>query len=156
MNSKLTGNPVVIYSENLPGNFDSCEVLRGIIVRFCKSMDFAFGRLTEIEMAVGEACINIVEHGYKNRLDSPHIGVVVKKYENGLEIILCDWSATAFPLDVIAALTPEEFMEQHRSRGLGVYLIRTCVDSIEHKFLDGQGNISTLVKLIKGAPLENA
>ncbi len=133
----------------LPGDFETCSKLHLSIIESAQRIGFSEEKISELEMAVGEICINIVEHAYKDRTDQPEICFEIMEYKDRLELSIMDYSLTVFPLHTAPVLTPEEvFTDDERDRGLGLYVIRTFVDKIDHEFVEGEGNLIRLVKLL--------
>ena len=97
-----------------------------------------------VQMAVDEACSNIIEHAYgeQNRGD---IACEYKVTDESLVITLRDQGR---PFDPTAIADPEldARIEQRPLGGLGVYLMRQLVDAVDYHYDPGIGNVLTLIK----------
>jgi serine/threonine-protein kinase RsbW len=97
-----------------------------------------------VQMAVDEACSNIIEHAYgeRNRGD---IECEYKVTDESLVITLRDQGR---PFDPTAIADPEldARIEQRPLGGLGVYLMRQLVDAVDYHYDPGIGNVLTLIK----------
>lgn len=132
----------------LPSTPDALPHIRNLVVESAAKMGFDESETAKIEMAVGEACTNIIEHAYKTKPLRDQIEVVVETFPNRLEITVLDYSTVDFPIDDKTGVELDEYLDTHRRRGLGLYIIRTFVDHIEHRFICGQGNRLRLVKFL--------
>jgi serine/threonine-protein kinase RsbW len=130
----------------VPGTPDSLPKIRGVVVEAAESCPFDAEDVAKIEMAVGEACTNIIEHAYRTQPHRLEIEVEVQALSDRLEITIIDYSTINFPIDEIQGLGLDEYIETERRRGLGLFIIRSFVDKLEHRFICGQGNQLRLVK----------
>tara|TARA_R110002110_G_scaffold85223_1_gene221464 strand:+ start:937 stop:1362 length:426 start_codon:yes stop_codon:yes gene_type:complete len=97
----------------------------------------------DIVMAVDEACQNIIRHGYKNDPDGL-ITVDVRLARDTLVIKLIDYAQP-----VVVEQVKSRDLEDIRPGGLGVHIIRECMDEAEFKRPpEGAGNLLELTKKI--------
>ena len=97
-----------------------------------------------IQMAVDEACCNIIEHGYGGQgRGSIHLACNIRK--DGLQVIIQD-QGKSFDLSEFPELDTEAPLTERRSRGMGVFFIHSLVDSVEFQSGTPQGNRLTLFK----------
>ena len=132
----------------LPGTPAALPRIRALVVEAAQNLGFDEENIAKIEMAVGEACTNIIEHAYQTQPLRDQIEVVVETFPDRLEITLLDYSTVNFPVDETPGIALDEYLDTHRKRGLGLYIIRTFVDHIEHRFICGQGNRLRMVKFL--------
>jgi len=130
----------------LASNPDSLPKIREMVVEAAERCQFSDEEVAKIEMAVGEACSNIIEHAYRTAPLRPEIEVYVEEFPNRLEVTILDYSTINFPVDEAPSVDIDDYLSAERRRGLGLYIIRTFVDHIEHRFICGQGNQLRLVK----------
>lgn len=130
----------------LPGTPDSLPRIRESVVAVAESLNFDAQDVAKIEMAVGEACSNVIEHAYTTQPLRLEIEVRVQPFPNRLEVIITDYSTTSFPVDEMPGVPLDEYIEAQRRRGLGLYIIRNFVDQVQHRFISGQGNELKLIK----------
>ena len=139
-----TGRPAKRIA--LPGTPDSLPAVRRLVVDTAEECGFNPEDVAKIEMAVGEACTNVIEHAYRTQPLRLEIEVEVQSFPDRLEVTIFDYSTINFPIDDAAGLGIDEYIETERRRGLGLYIIRSFVDHLEHRFVCGQGNELRLVK----------
>ena len=132
----------------LPSTPDALPQIRALVVATAEKLGFDEESIAKLEMAVGEACTNIIEHAYQTRPLRDQIEVVVETFADRMEVTLLDYSTVNFPVDAMPGVALDEYIETQRSRGLGLYIIRTFVDHIEHRFVYGQGNRLRMIKFL--------
>jgi len=110
------------------------------VVRLCVSgiadrMKFSIDETEDIKIAVGEACINSIKHGYDNKSDPDQvIGIRFLIYPDKLVIHVKDKGKgfDTSPIDeYIGQKGPDQKRPEHI--GMGVYLIKTLMDHIGFK-----------------------
>ena len=127
-------------------SLSSHRLTRSLVVSAAEAMSFSVEDVAKIEMAVGEACTNIIEHAYITQPLREEIDVFVQPFPDRLEVTLRDYSTINFPIDDTSGIALDDYIDTQRRRGLGLYIIRTFVDLVEHRFICGQGNELKLVK----------
>lgn len=100
-----------------------------------------------VEMAVDEACSNIIEHGYKG-MPEGDIECTCDQNDRALTIIIRD-HGQAFNIDNVPIPDITDDLEDRRVGGLGVFLIRELMDKVQYERLGETGNVLTLVRKIK-------
>lgn len=97
----------------------------------------------EIELAVDEACSNIILYGYAERSGTIDIESCIRDDE--LTLIIRDTGMPFNPLEVTPPVLDAD-VDHRKIGGLGVHLIRSVTDALSYEYRDGQ-NILTLVKV---------
>ena len=95
-------------------------------------------------LAVNEAATNIIEHGYRGAMDGD-LSITCKQVPEGLRVTLHDHAPPFDPEDVPTPVVDIP-LEQLKPRGLGVYLIRKMMDSVQYQFDAVKGNTLTMLK----------
>lgn len=131
---------------HLPGTPDSLTPIREMVASSAHKCGFDDGTIAQIEMAVDEACSNIIEHAYLTQPLRLEIEVRCDAFANRLEVTIVDYSTVDFPIDEMPGIPVDDYLDAQRRRGLGLYIIRSFVDQVEHRFIGGQGNELRLVK----------
>jgi serine/threonine-protein kinase RsbW len=132
----------------LPGTPDSLPPIRDAVVRAAEMLGFDGQEVAKIEMAVGEASSNVIEHAYLTQPLRYEIEVLVQPFPNRLEVTIVDYSTINFPVDEMPGVPLDDYIDTQRRRGLGLYIIRNFVDHVEHRFVCGQGNELKLIKYL--------
>lgn len=139
------------WSMILPGTPDALPQVRRMITQAAQRCGFHEEEIAKIEMAVDEACTNIIEHAYHllPEHDSPdplEIEVHAHEHPDRLEITILDHALQNFPVDERAPEGIDDYFTGHKRRGLGLFIIRSFVDDVRHRFVDGRGNELLLIK----------
>ena len=101
--------------------------------------------VSEVVMAVNEACANVIQHAYGERTDG-EIVLEMRRAGAYLEIALVDFAEPVPP----EAIQPRD-LDELRPGGLGTYFIRTLMDRCEYGNLArGAGNILRMSKRLLG------
>ncbi len=102
-----------------------------------------------IQMAVDEACTNIIEHAYGGE-GRGRIRLTCAVQKEGLQVEIYDQGA-AFDPDEVPELNTQAPAGERQPGGMGLFFIRKLVDRAEFKFNTRQGNRLTLFKRRKAS-----
>lgn len=98
----------------------------------------------DVQMAVDEACTNIMEHGYGGD-ESGTIEIVCRQTDAGCAISIRDFGR-AFDPDAVPEPDIEAPMEERPVGGLGLFFMRQLMDDVHFHFDEAEGNVLTLTK----------
>lgn len=108
------------------------------------------------QLAVDEACTNIIEHGYGvDQTQNRHIEIVVVGKTDRLFIHLFDESPPFNPLEQPDP-NPMMQLEERKGGGWGVYFIRKVIDEIYYTYDEGQNHLTFVKYLFAATPNETA
>ena len=106
-------------------------------------MEAAEKFVSDVQLAVTEACMNIIMHGYKGKRDQ-EILLQIRSIDGILEILLTDY---AEPMDVNKVR--HRHLDDIRPGGLGTFLMSELMDRCEYTHLPkGPGNMLRMIKKI--------
>lgn len=152
--SSLNGNHVPPISGaawvkhlRTPGSPDALPRIRQAVVDAAEQCGFDGEDIVKIEMAVGEACTNVIEHAYSTQSHKLDIEVQIARFADRLEVAILDGSSINFAVPEVSTVSDlDDWMATGKRRGLGIFIIQSFVDKVEHKFICGQGNELKLTK----------
>ena len=104
-------------------------------------------RIYDLQLAVDEACANVVQHGYGGQ--GGEIEIAVERDEEEVRVTLRDWG-TSFDPQAVPAPDVTASLEQRRLGGLGLFLIHQVMDDVSFEFDAEGGNVLTMVKRLQG------
>jgi anti-sigma regulatory factor (Ser/Thr protein kinase) len=128
---------------SVPGRFDRLEQVSHLVAEAAKEAGFNEADVNRCQLAVDEACTNIIEHGYGGE-DKGKIEIACVFQPGELTITIRD---QAKPFDPNGVPPPKlsTTIENLRAGGLGLYFMRQIMDQVEFSYEDG-GNKLILVK----------
>ncbi|MCB0209243.1 MAG: ATP-binding protein [Anaerolineae bacterium] len=97
-----------------------------------------------VQMAVDEACTNIIEHAYGGE-GNGQIYIACIAQSEGLQISITD-QGQPFSPDQIPRLDPTAPLEERNRRGMGMFFIYNLIDRVDYQFDTPQGNTLILFK----------
>lgn len=100
--------------------------------------------ISKIELAVDEACANVIEHAYGND-KSQEVLVRANVDEEKITFHIIDTGIGFDPTQILQE-DLEKLIEKRRSGGLGMRLIKTLMDEIHYEIIPGQKNELRMVK----------
>jgi serine/threonine-protein kinase RsbW len=128
---------------SVPGRFDRLEQVGQLVAEAAQEAGFNEADVNRCQLAVDEACTNIIEHGYEGE-DKGKIEIACASLPGELTITIRD---QAKRFDPNAAPPPKlnTNIENLGVGGLGLYFMRQVMDRVEFSYEDG-GNKLILVK----------
>ena len=146
----MTGEAVVSTAKqavtvHIPGRLDFLRVVRQAAADLCASAGASLLWASQFEMALDEACANIIEHSYRRAEKNPGIQISLTEYPDRIEAEIQDTGA-GFEFESAETIHPDRYLEECRCRGLGLHIIRSFVDSASYRRGTSAGNCLRLVK----------
>jgi len=119
------------------------------VVRVAHTLDLHESVCFAVQMAVDEACANIMEHAYGGCADGS-ICISLRADTEEVVVIIRDHGQ---PFDPTAVTRPDPTapLEERGEGALGLYLMEQLMDSVEFRFDTLQGNTLTMRKRLGGA-----
>ena len=98
-------------------------------------------KIFEVQLAVDEACTNIIKYGYADEAGTINIICCMRNGE--LVVVIKDEGK---PFDPTSVQPPDlnASLEERQMGGLGVHLIKTMMDEVRYESIDGK-NVLTMV-----------
>ena len=127
----------------VPGRFDRLEEIAKFIERAGRAARLDETSVARCQLAVDEACTNIIEHGYEGE-GRGQIELVCEPGDGELTITIRD-QAKRFNPDGVPEPMLNATLEDMQIGGLGMYFMRQVMDSVEFSY-EGGINQVVLVK----------
>lgn len=135
---------------HIPARYGYLRVLRQSVLDTCVRGGLSEFDAAQLEMAVDEACTNIIEHSYggepgatANAEAGIHVNLIQQKDHIVVEIYD---HGRGFDFEDHELLKPEEYLEGDHDRGLGMYIIHKFIDELTYQRGTPSGNCLKLVK----------
>ncbi len=97
-----------------------------------------------MQMAVDEACTNIIEHAYEDT-EAGSIRLECEIQVDGLTVSIFD-QGLPFEPDTVPRFDPTASLEARDRRGMGLFYINNLMDAVDYSFNTPNGNRLTLFK----------
>lgn len=119
------------YKLKIPSQTKNLELIRNFVGEVARKVGFEGNEIDKIELAVDEACTNVIQHAYK-RQEGKDIDVAVKLDYQKLTIVVTDKGDTFTP-DQVEIPDLEKYLAELRVGGLGIYLMKSLMDEVEYE-----------------------
>lgn len=131
-------------TQTFAGKYKYLAEIAEFISGVARDAGFDSKQVYALQLAVDEACTNIIEHGYggEGRGD---IVCACDPSANGLTITLKDWGK-GFDPKGIPKPDYDVPLENLKPRGAGLYLMKKIMDKVQYKFDEAEGNQLTMFK----------
>jgi len=134
------------YHLKIPSQSDNLAIIRDVVAKVASRVGFDTDEASKIELAVDEACTNVIKHAYANN-SNQMIEVSIKVDQKKLIIIVAD-KGKGFNPDKIKLPDLNESIKEGRKGGLGLCLIKTLMDKVEFEIKPGLKNQVKMIKYI--------
>ncbi len=135
---------------HIPGSPDFLRVARQAVADLCVQAGAPLTWSSQLEMAVDEACANIIEHSYRHLENNSGIHISLSLFADRIEVDIQD-SGAGFAFEDARPIPPDRYIEEGRSRGLGLHIIRSFVDQATYRHGTAAGNSLRLLKRLPPA-----
>lgn len=127
----------------VPGRYDRLEQICDFVAEAAAEAGLDEAAVNRCQLAVDEACTNIIEHGYEGE-DKGQIEITCQAAPGQLVIRIHDH---ARPFDPASVPQPKlsASVEDMGIGGLGLYFMRQVMDAVEFRYENG-GNTLVLIK----------
>jgi serine/threonine-protein kinase RsbW len=127
-----------------PGRYESLASISEMILQAAQQAGLDSQATYAVQIAVDEACANIIEHAYGGE-GIGDITCTVNPDKSGLTVLLKD---TGKPFNPRLIKNPNTRLplSKRKEGGLGLYFIRSYMDEVIFESSPDQGNCLTMIK----------
>lgn len=132
-----------------PARYESLAAIDQFVAGAAQQASFDESTVYQVQLAVDEACSNIIEHAYGGE----GAGVIECTYhvkDDLITVVLRD-HGQPFDPDAVPEPNLSTDLEERDEGGLGLHLMRRIMDEVEFDFESEEGNVLTMVKSRKVA-----
>ncbi|MBL7161315.1 MAG: ATP-binding protein [Anaerolineales bacterium] len=131
-------------TRTFPGQYQYLAEIGDFVTQIAKEAGFDSDQVYAVQLAVDEACANIIEHGYggEGRGD---ILCSCDSTDEGITIVIKDWGQRFAP-DEVPEPDYDVPLEKLQSRGAGLFLMSKLMDDVDFEFGDSDGNTLIMTK----------
>ncbi len=134
-----------------PARFDQLQHIAALAVEAAKQVGFDATQQGRIELAIDEACSNIIEHAYAGEAGQIYIEVETEP-NHYLRIVLSDTGRIFAPdqIPIYVPCTPATDVASLKVGGLGLHLMRQTMDDVCFEFnVPGHRGVFNRLTMIK-------
>jgi serine/threonine-protein kinase RsbW len=136
---------------SIKSSVENLEGIRRFISGITRELGFREHAAFEVELALYEACANVIEHAYENESGND-IHIETAADAERLVITITDFGLP-FKWDGRSEVNISEMIFTKQDGGLGLHIIEACIDDLKYERV----NDKNILKLYKAIPKpENA
>jgi serine/threonine-protein kinase RsbW len=132
------------FSLHVPSSTDNLAMIRDFVKSIGTQSGMGDMEVAKLEMAVDEACANVMEHAY-NADSTQEVSIRATIDENAVQIEVID-TGKGFDPAAVEQLKLEELVSAKRTGGLGMRLMKSFMDEVHYEMLPGVKNELRMVK----------
>ncbi len=136
------------YLLKIPSQTDNLELIRNFVAGVAKKVGFDAEESNKIELAIDEACTNVIEHAYQHD-ENQDIDIAIKIDYNKITVVVTD-RGRSFDMEQVELPDMKSYLAELRVGGLGIYLMKTLMDEVDYRSKPGVKNEVTMVKYFLG------
>jgi anti-sigma regulatory factor (Ser/Thr protein kinase) len=133
----------------VPGRYECLTEIAAFVTQAARVAGLNDDEVFHVEMAVDEACSNIIEHAYA--VQAGDIDLACSCPNAGVfEVIIRDSGQPFDPAEIPPpAIGTATDLDDLNEGGLGLFFMRKLMDDVRFEFVPGQGNVLTMRKRVK-------
>ena len=116
----------------VPAEVRYLSLIRSVVETLARGADIEDEDVYKIELAVDEACTNVIEHAYRSTAPKPPLELEIRLAPEQMVVDILD-QGQSFDFDAYTAPVLPDHWLQGQTRGVGLYLIRKCMDDAKYE-----------------------
>jgi serine/threonine-protein kinase RsbW len=135
------------FALNVPSSTENLALIRDFVTRVGSQAGLDDSEVANLELAVDEACANVIEHAYEHDATKQ---VVIRAIfdEKTLRIEVVD-TGKGFEPQSIPEADLRKLAAERKSGGLGLRLIKSLMDEVHYEIEPGKKNELRMVKYLR-------
>jgi serine/threonine-protein kinase RsbW len=136
-------NKAVTYRKEISASTQNLSQVREFVSRHAEHHGFSSEQISDVQLAVDEACTNIIKHAY-NYDETKELSIELEFDNEKLNVTLVD-QGIGFDVDRYEEPDLKKQIERKKRGGMGVYLIRNLMDEVNY-YVKSRKNILQMKK----------
>jgi serine/threonine-protein kinase RsbW len=128
----------------VPSSTENLAMIRDFVTSIAAQAGLTPEGVAKIELAVDEACANVMEHAYGRDM-TKEVSVRATLDGDILEIDVVD-TGQGFDPNAVEQMELEKLITSRRSGGLGMRLMKTLMDEVHYEMIPGKKNELRMIK----------
>lgn len=135
------------FTLQVPSSTENLALIREFVTTVGAQAGLAENEIAKLELAVDEACANVIEHAYGHDASKE---VIVRANFDGDSITfeIVD-TGKGFDPSQVQQEELESLIAKRKDGGLGMRLIKTLMDEVQYEMVPGQKNELRMTKRIR-------
>lgn len=135
------------FTLDVPSSTANLAIIRDFVTRIAAQAGLNEAEVGQLELAVDEACANVIEHAYG---DDKTKQVMIRAVfdEDALRIHVID-TGQGFDPTQIPQQDLKDLIAKRKTGGLGMRLIKTLMDEVTYEIEPGRKNELRMVKKLR-------
>jgi anti-sigma regulatory factor (Ser/Thr protein kinase) len=131
------------FELEIDGELENLAMIGDFIADSMREFGLDDRKVFEVQMAVDEACTNIIKYGYAGKKGTIEISCL--KRDEDVVVVIKD---TGKPFDPTSVQLPDldAGLEERKIGGLGVYFMKTLMDEVKYEYRDGKNVLRLVVR----------
>ena len=138
------------FQLHVPSSTENLAMIRDFVGKIGERAGMSPGELVKLELAVDEACANVIEHAYGSD-DTREVTVKAILDPESVQIQIVD-TGRGFDPATVEEINLKQLATGRKSGGLGMRIMRSVMDEVQYQIVPGQKNELRMVKRLKKNP----
>lgn len=135
------------FTLQVPSTTENLALIREFVTAVGQQAGMSEAEIGKIELAVDEACANVIEHAYGHDA-SKEVTVRANVDVDSITFVIVD-TGKGFDPSSIAQEDLEKLIQERKDGGLGMRLIKKLMDEVQYEIVPGQKNELRMTKRIR-------
>ena len=135
------------FTLQVPSSTENLALIREFIGSAAAQAGFDEKEIGKLELAVDEACANVIEHAYGHDV-SKEVIIRVRLSDEMLSIDIED-TGNGFDPKLVDQEELEQLINKRKTGGLGMRLMKTLMDEVRYEIEPGKKNALHMMKRLK-------
>jgi len=131
----------------VPSSTENLSMIRDFVRSIGMQVGMSDMEVARLEMAVDEACSNVMEHAYQSDA-TKEVSIRASVDDSALRIVVID-QGKGFDPAAVEQKKLEDLISAKRTGGLGMRLIKSFMDEVHYAMVPGEKNELTMVKRLR-------
>ena len=138
------------FTLHVPSSTENLALIREFVAAIGKQAGFDDQEIGKLELAVDEACANVIEHAYGHDTTKE---VIVRATLDSDEVrIDVEDTGRGFDPQTVPAAELEKLVAERKSGGLGMRLMTKLMDEVRYEIEPGKRNALHMTKRLRKQP----
>ncbi len=135
------------FQLHVPSSTENLSMIRDFVGSIGERAGMTPDELLKLELAVDEACANVIEHAYGSDT-TREVTVKAILDSEAVQIDIVD-TGRGFDPAAIEPVDLEQLIRNRKSGGLGLQIIRKLMDEVQYQIVPGEKNELRMIKRLK-------